>query len=177
MTDELFGSPYPNGQTEAPPIPERKPRNAMSIDDHLNRVARKPQVDHGQRTVDLFEKMGFTITKVEHRDVAWQGNMAVAGKKHDLLGIGDYLAICPTETILVQVCAESDWTAHLQKAAGDEIDKKSRRKRIDNLRLWLEQKGRLFLIVGWAKPEHRWVPTFHYITEKDIAAAIARRRK
>lgn len=71
--------------------------------------------NHGDRTVRLLEKMGFTtIVKVEHEQ-------AHANKKKDLLAC-DYLAVRtpglhkPSLT-LVQVCSKGSATARLKKMA------------------------------------------------------------
>lgn len=171
MTDELFGSPFPNGSFDAPELRELTPNKLLSLDDHLNRKRVAP-TDHGERTRTILERMGFTISKVEFT--------GYTGSKHDLFGLFDYLAIGHDETIGVQVCTESDWRNHLRKACRDDVDKKSGRKRIDNLRLWIEAPGRRALILGWEKRpsvgNRVWFETFHYVQTRDIEETLGRRK-
>mgnify|MGYP003336501287 CR=1 FL=1 len=177
MSEDIFGSTLPRGVTPED-LPELKPRKGMSLDEHLNRTVRRTVADHNARSRKLLEGQGYTVCKTEYRDMAWQGNMAVAGKKHDLLGLGDYLAVSESLTVLVQVCSEDGWRAHLRKACSSEIDSKSGKARIDNLRLWIQGETRRFLILAWEKDGRGWwQPIHHWITEKDIEETLGRRRK
>lgn len=79
---------------------------------------------------------------------------AHSGRKTDLFGLFDAVALGPKGIIGVQVCRYGDFAEHRKKWES----------LADPLRAWLEAGGRAF-IVSWSAPEDRkrnnskWVPT------------------
>lgn len=96
--------------------------------------------DHNKRSKDLLEKHGFTWGKCEAYN-------SFSGKKTDLFGCMDYMAMSPVHGIVgVQVTS--------YKHAGDRFTK----ARKGDLKTWLESGGR-FVVLGWAKGKNgRWNP-------------------
>lgn len=96
--------------------------------------------DHNKRSKELLEKHGFSWGKCEAYN-------AFSGKKTDLIGFMDYMAMSPEHGILgVQVTSYSNAATRFTKAKHGELKK------------WLESGGK-FVVIGWVKAKNnRWAP-------------------
>lgn len=87
-----------------------------------------------QRTYPLLNQWGWPFWNVESYN-------AFSGRKNDLFGIIDIVAITNFSTIGVQVCS-GDFSEHVKKITLDEID---------NTINWLSCPNRKLLLIGWRK--------------------------
>lgn len=183
MSDSLFpqqdpfgDNPYPAGYT--PPEGELKPRGGrlLSIEDHIDKSSRK-KVDHGQRARAYFAKKGWVFTPCETTTGGVHGPV----RKNDLFGFLDFVAFTPAgRTVGVQVCSQDTAGARLRKMCDSEVDSRSKRKHIDNLRTILGA-GWKVLILGFERRakvgNQEWWPVETWVTEETISAVEGRRRK
>jgi hypothetical protein len=154
----------------------------LSIDRHVNGPKRPPPIDHRKRSANYYRRQGYIYAPTETRDIAAGGDWTRLGKKHDLLGFMDAIAFMDgVPGILgVQICSTGGHTAHIRKACSEEIDAKSGRKRIDNLKAWLSA-GNRFVVIEWQRRQkvgnQEWFPVEHEVTLNTIELVISRRRK
>ncbi len=86
------------------------------------------------RTLKLLREAGFTPWVVEQYN-------AFSGKRSDLFGFADILAITESDTVAVQVCG-ADFASHVRKMTGEAAPL---------LSLWLREPARTCLLIGWRK--------------------------
>jgi len=89
---------------------------------------------HDQRTRKYCKDRGLLIDKVEQYNF-------FSGRKNDLFGIFDYLAIDNNKTIGVQSCG-ADIAAHFVTLLVDQRE---------NTKIWLSNPNRQILLIGWRK--------------------------
>jgi len=109
------------------------------------------------KTLEWARKKGFAVWKVEQHNT-------FSGKKYDLFYIGDYMAIDQNQTLLIQACGQ-DWNPHFCKLMFQERA---------NLKLWLSEPHRTFVLIGWRKIQTKrggkaWTyqPRIQYFYMKD----------
>jgi len=83
------------------------------------------------------EKKGYYVEKVEHFEFYTK-------RMHDMLDVGDLLALNGKELLLVQVTSRGHLASRRTKSTESE-----------KLKLWLQAGGK-FLLHGWDKPLYRW---------------------
>ena len=86
------------------------------------------------KTLQWLRGAGYACGCVERYDV-------YANKKHDLFGFIDYIAICDTETLGVQICG-ADFSSHIKKLTVE---------RCDSVIRWLRCPTRTVVLIGWRK--------------------------
>jgi hypothetical protein len=91
------------------------------------------------RTAALYRALGYRVVKTEYSS---------RGRRHDLLGFLDGLALGVGETLGLQACGGGDFAEHLRKIEGP-----CRR----DAAAWLAA-GNPIVVVGWRKLKGRWVP-------------------
>lgn len=197
---ELFGAVMPHGQ-DTRSLDEIKNsisdgklgKSGMSIDDHVNRKPREKQTNHKPRARAYFEKQGYIYCPCEYRDTHYAGHGDIQlGKKHDLFGIFDSLALpklhrIPLTTdvsqlgmIGVQICSTGDARNHIRKMASSEVDTKCGTQRVVSLRAWLAAGNHALVLEFQRRPKvgnQEWFPKEWWITEDVILDVERRRRK
>lgn len=114
-----------------------------------------------QKTLKELRKQGYRAGVVER----WLRYAGVYGKRQDLFGIIDIIAISPTETIGVQSCTTS-FAAHYR-----ELTEEKNQECYD----WLQCPGRKLAIWAWRKVKKErgkdikvWRPRIHEITLEEL---------
>ncbi len=93
---------------------------------------RKPQANYNSRTADVWRERGYSFEIVEHYN-------AFAGRKNDLFGFIDALAVGPDGIVGVQMTSKSHMSERMKKAQGAPA-----------YRNWLASGAR-FVVMGWEK--------------------------
>lgn len=93
---------------------------------------RKPQANYNKRTADVWRERGYSFEIVEHYN-------AFAGRKNDLFGFIDALAVGPEGIVGVQMTSKSNMAARMTKA-----------KAAPAYKNWLASGAR-FVVMGWEK--------------------------
>jgi hypothetical protein len=118
---------------------------------------------HTQRTTKRLKELNYPFGIVEK----WVRipNLPGGGKKIDLFGIIDIIALTPTGVMGLQSCGP-DFSAHFKTITVD--------KRIESLR-WLSTPGTSLELWGWRKllkkkggKQKIWVPRIHVFTLDDF---------
>lgn len=109
-------------------------------------------ISNTSRTLEYLRKQGWVADKVEQFN-PYAGEF---GKRKDMFGFGDIVAMGEGSIIAIQSCG-SAFSDHHKKLTEDEYV-------APNVEMWLKNGGRLFLI-GWRKlllkrggKAKRWVP-------------------
>jgi len=166
-----------------------KDENWGQIDDPASQKAKRKIVSHTARTTAWCEKQGYTSTAVEMKDLYVSGGQSFQGKKHDLLGLFDRLALDPRslKTIGIQVVSTNlksgkaaERNKHLRKMCSTDIESKSRKSFLSNLRLWLACGNRAIVLDWEQRPKvgnQEWFPVVFEITEEVIEMVLSRKRR
>lgn len=190
FTDDPFIEPgnriLANGNSTALPeqntiVEEDLFRKPIDTDELLKKGKAK-QVSHAGRSRNYWEKCGYVYQLCEYRDLRYQGEYTTFGRKHDLFGLFDALAVKLGEPLIgVQVCSTNDANKHFRDMCSDDIDTRSgNRRKIDNLRLWLAMGFRVVVIEWQRRPKvgnKEWFEVLHEVTTETIEGVLARRKK
>jgi hypothetical protein len=154
---------------------------AASLKGGSEKGPKKKQVSHTQRARQYWERQGYVFALCETRDVFSDGRITVAGRKHDLLGLWDAIAIGPQTpgVVGIQICSTDDDLAHIRKMCSDTLDKRSGKTNLENLRAWLAAGNPAFVLKFERRAKvgsQEWFPVLIAVDEKVIAGVIARRR-
>jgi hypothetical protein len=142
--------------------------------------------NHNERTRAFWERQGYLYYHGEGQEIVTSYRdgkpETFAGRKFDILGLFDALAIKPGEPLIgVQVCAKLQFNKHLRSMCSHDIDKRSgNRKNVDNLRIWLAMGFRA-VVLTWEERakvgSQKYFAELYEVTAETIDMVAARRRK
>ena len=119
-------------------------------------------ISNTSRTLEYVRSQGWVADKVEQ----FNQYAGPHGKRKDMFGFGDIVAMGEGKIIAIQSCGQ-DFSEHNKKITEDETV-------APNALLWLQNGGRL-LLIGWRKVKlkkggkaMRWQPRIQEITLKDF---------
>ncbi len=124
-----------HGERLAARTPAQKEREDMKQAQKRKKAeggGRKPQANYNSRTADVWRERGYSFEIVEHYN-------AFAGRKNDLFGFIDALAVGPDGIVGVQMTSKSHMSERMKKAQGAPA-----------YRNWLASGAR-FVVMGWEK--------------------------
>ncbi len=136
---------------------------------------RKKKVDHRQRTRELLEGYGYSVTLVE-KTIRFRSGRIV---KTDLNGLWDLQCMKAGQPpMYVQICGNpKDVQAHLRMMTSDKIALDNKKPRLVNLRDALASNSRC-VIVSWEKQSNgRYTSSILKITDSLVDEYVERKKK
>jgi hypothetical protein len=181
----------PNGNSSSTPIGQ-KPEESLELwpEDPTRIMSKAPRrvVSHTERTKNWCDKQGWISTVCEMKDLYFDGKQSFEGKKHDLFGLFDRLAIdmASGKLVGIQVVSTSlkkpkgaSRNDHLRKMCSNDIESKTKHRFIENLRAWVNTGNRAIVLDWEQRPKvgnQEWFPVVFEITHDVIDTVVASRR-
>lgn len=147
-------------------------------DPNFDRLTRKSQVDHNERTRNHWEADGWHCDRVD----GWMSKGQGVFVKKDFLGLFDCVASKPgKKLVLIQICSadKKAISKHLAAMCSDKPAPDNKKPRLENLR-WMMGCGFVCCLHAWSQPGgfgSKWAGEVIIITEEMIEGVISRRRK
>lgn len=110
----------------------------QAVLDKMGKAPRKRQAPTMQLTLRHFRKLGYLCHVSEHWD-------AFARRRRDLYNFSDLCAVKDGELLMIQTTTKGQISTRSRKMDG-----------LKSAHLLHTVPGVKLLIVGWAKPKHRW---------------------